>query len=180
MKLKARISKISREWLNDKWHIDFEIASGNLEELNDLLNRDLKLELKRYRKPRSTDANALLWACINDIAMETFEKPWNTYLRILKDYGKFTYICVPPKAVEAVKKQWRETEEVGHIKINGRDAVQLLCFYGSSTYDSAEFSKLINSVIEEMKELGLAAPLDKDVQNIIEDMRANEDGKKTD
>ena len=54
-----------------------------------------------------------------------------------------------------MKKQWRESEEVGEIDVNGEKAVQMLCYYGSSTYDTREMSVLIDGVVSECKELDI-------------------------
>ena len=93
---------------------------------------------------------------------------------MLKRYGQYTYICVKPKAVEAIKKQWRECEEIGHITIDGQDSVQMLCYFGSSTYNSKEFSILLDGVISEMKEMGLETPADRELKRAIEQMEARE------
>ena len=74
---------------------------------------------------------------------------------MLRRYGQFTYIVVKPRAVDGVKKQWRESEEVGEIDVNGEKAVQMLCYYGSSTYDTREMSVLIDGVVSECKELDI-------------------------
>ena len=74
-----------------------------------------------------------------------------------------------PQAVEAVKKQWRETQEVGEISINGTTAVQLLCYYGSSTYNTKEFSRLIDGTMEEMKQLGLQTPADEQIERSLKE-----------
>ena len=87
---------------------------------------------------------------------------------MLRQYGKFTYIVVKPDAVEAVKKQWRETEVVGDYEVNGQKAVQMLCFYGSSTYDSKEMSTLIDGVLTTMDELGLQRPATGDIRRALE------------
>ena len=81
----------------------------------------------------------------------------------------YTYICVKPNVVEAVKAQWRECEEIGTININGQEAVQLLCYFGSSTYDSKEMSVLIDGVISEMEEMGLETPESREVKRAIEE-----------
>jgi len=91
------------------------------------------------------------------------------YLSLLKDYGQFTYICVHPQAVEAVKKQWREVEELGEISINGTKAVQLLCYYGSSTYTTAEFSRLLDGTMEEMRQIGLTPPADEQIERSLKE-----------
>lgn len=76
-----------------------------------------------------------------------------------------------------VKRQWREVEEIGDIKINGRDAIQLLCYYGSSTYNTQQFSALLDGVISEMKELGLQTPTSEEMRRSLEELEKRENGK---
>ena len=94
---------------------------------------------------------------------------WQVYLTMLKRYGKFTYIVVKEKAVEAVKNQWRECEVIGEVTVNGKKAVQMLCYFGSSTLDSKEFSVLLDGVISAMKEMGLETPMQSDLKRVIEE-----------
>ena len=129
-------------------------------------------ELKEHKNKRSLDANGLLWACLQEIAQAVKSDKWAIYLQMLKRYGKFDYVIVKKKAVEAMKKQWRELEEVGEINVNGQPAVQLLCYYGSSTYDTKEFSVLLDGVISEMKEIGLNPPPDKQTKELLEKWKA--------
>ena len=124
-------------------------------------------DLKEHKERRSLDANGLLWACLSDIAKALHNDKWNIYLIMLKRYGKYSYVLVDPKAVESMKAQWREIEEVGDVDVNGRKAVQLLCYYGSSTYNTKEFSDLLNGVISEMDEMGLKLPPDKQTQELL-------------
>lgn len=132
-----------------------------------LKDNELDISINKQRKKKSSDANKLFWGCMNDIARETGQSNWDTYLQTLRKYGQFTYVCVHPRAVESVKKQWRETEEIGQININGKEAVQLLCYFGISTYDSKEFSKLLDCVVQDMKDLGLHIPTKKEIDAAI-------------
>ena len=140
----------------------------NPEQLNGMTGQLLDVTLEKHRKRRSLNANALLWKCIGDIAHDRRADKWDIYLLMLKRYGQYTYVCVKPKAVQMLKRQWRECEEIGSIDINGETAVQLLCYYGSSTYDTAEFSTLLDGTISEMKELGLDPPLPEEVRQSLE------------
>lgn len=146
------------------------VVDGNVTaDVADLMEcESLDIKVVKHRKKRSLDANALLWACLGDIASALRADKWDIYLKMLKRYGKYTYICVKPKVVEAVKAQWRECEEIGKININGAEAVQLLCYFGSSTYDTKEFSALLDGVISEMKEIGLAPPPSKHIKEALE------------
>lgn len=151
-----------------KWLLTFETV-----ELPDIFDKtrdkDLNLEIKQHRNHRSKDANALLWECIGRLAMALRADKWDIYLLMLKRYGQYTYIVVPPNAVDMVARQWRECEVIGDININGRDGVQMLCYYGSSTYDTKQFSVLLDGVISEMKEIGLTAPTSEDMRRSIEE-----------
>jgi hypothetical protein len=115
----------------------------------------LKITVQQFREKRSLDANAYLWVMLQKMAEPLLSDKWSMYLQMLKKYGQFTYIVVKSAAVEAVKKQWRECEEIGEIDVNGTKAVQMLCYYGSSTYDTKEMAVLIDGVVSECQELGI-------------------------
>lgn len=157
--------------------VKFEIqanmnARSGIDELSkcDLLD----IEIKKHRERRSLDANALLWACLGEIAAALRADKWDIYLQMLRRYGKYTYIVVKKSVVDKVKEQWRECEVVGEITVNGQKAVQMLCYFGSSTYDTKEFSVLLDGVISEMQEMGLETPADRDVRESLEGLEKRE------
>jgi hypothetical protein len=67
-----------------------------------------------------------------------------------------------------VRAQWRECEVIGEVNINGQKAVQMLCYFGSSTYDTKEFGRLLDGVISEMQEMGLETPASEDMRRALE------------
>mgnify|MGYP002513475676 CR=1 FL=1 len=166
----GRLTNISTDWQTGRFHLTFEVneksIASQLDEVKDI--EKLSIKAVKYREKRSLDANRLLWLCIGRIAAELKEEPWNVYLMMLKRYGKFTYIVVKENAVDAVKAQWRETEVVGEITVNGQKAIQMLCYFGSSTYDTKTFSNLLEGVISELKEMGLETPLSEEVKAVME------------
>ena len=169
MKFTGKVLSVSKDWQTGKYQITFTVNEESaLPEIDKLQEKKLSITAKIFRNHRSLDANGLLWHCIGQIASEMRLDKWDVYLLMLKRYGKYTYICVKPAVVEAVKLQWRECEEVGTVNINGQEAVQLLCYFGSSTYDSKEFSVLLDGVIEEMKAIGLQPPLTGDIRRALE------------
>lgn len=169
MKFTGKFLSVSKDWQTEKYQITFTVNEESaLPEIDKLQEKKLSITAKIWRKHRSLDANGLLWHCIGQIASEMRLDKWDVYLLMLKRYGKYTYICVKPAVVEAVKLQWRECEEIGKVNINGQEAVQLLCYFGSSTYDSKEFSVLLDGVIEEMKAIGLQPPLTGDIRRAME------------
>lgn len=153
---------------------------GNAEELVRWLfsqDREKVFEIREYKEKRSNNANRLMWECLGDLAVAMKTKKWDVYLLMLKRYGKFTYICVKPSVVDAVKKQWRECEEIGEIEINGQKAIQLLCYFGSSTMNTKEFSTLLDGIISEMKECELPTPMDRDIERAIKQFEKSHGAK---
>jgi hypothetical protein len=170
MECTGTIKDISRDWITNQLNISLSINEKNaISEIDKLKDDKLSIKITKYRKKRSLDANGLLWVCLGQIAEVLRTDKWEVYLQMLKRYGKFTYICVKPNVVDAVKAQWRECEIVGEIEVNGKKAIQMLCYFGSSTYNTQEFSVLLDGVISEMREMGLVTPLSEDMKRALEE-----------
>ena len=152
----------------DAGYVTLSIPKEEINRLAEMEGKELDATIKIHRESRSKDANAMMWACIGQIANALNTDKWEIYLKMLKRYGQFTHICVKPIAVDAIKRQWRECEIVGEVEINGKKAVQMLCYYGSSTYDSKEFSVLLDGIVGEMKEMGLQIPPNEEMQAALE------------
>jgi len=152
--------KIQTEDFKQSLAIDLETNIDNqnmreLEKAQELLSLGKKVEItiKEYKKKRSLDANGMLWVILQAIAEKLGTTKDLVYLEMLDRYGVFTHIVVKPEVVEKVKKEWKITRELGEVVVNGKMGIQLQCYFGSSTYDSKEFSKLLEGVIYEAKEL---------------------------
>lgn len=160
---------ITQDWQTGKAQAVFTINEPSAIEHVAALIGEGKLNVKavKFRSKRSLDANGLLWVCLGQIAEVLRTDKWNVYLQMLKRYGKYTYICVKPNVVDAVKAQWRECEVVGETTINGKEAVQMLCYFGSSTYNTKEFSVLLDGVISEMREMGLQTPASQEMERAL-------------
>ena len=165
----GKLVNVAKNLFTGKWNVTFEIEGNPPEALNKIAQLgNVTIQVKKERKKRSLDANALLWVCLGQIAVAIGSDKWTVYLQMLKRYGKYTYICVKPSVVEAVKAQWRECEEIGEVNINGQQAIQMLCYFGSSTYDTKEFSVLLDGVISEMKEMGLQTPNTSEMRRALD------------
>jgi hypothetical protein len=169
MKIRGFLKDVSRNFMTGEWNVTFACREMDISSQVEAIQgiKDLDITAEKHKKKRSLDANGLLWSCLGEIAAALRADKWDIYLQMLKRYGKFTYICVKPNVVDAVKAQWRECEVVGEVNINGQKAVQLLCYFGSSTYDTQEFSVLLDGVISEMKEIGLQPPPTQDMRRAL-------------
>ena len=164
MRTTGRVSKLRKDGGRFIVELELDHPQG-LDGLTDCL---LDISIEKHRQRRSLNANALLWQCIGELAATMRADKWDIYLLMLKRYGRYTYVCIRPQALEMLKRQWRETEVIGEIDINGQKATQVLCYYGSSTYDTKDFSVLLDGVISEMKELGIPTPMPMEVKKSLE------------
>lgn len=145
-----------------------ELTEGNAQDIETLTDKDLSIDLKRFRKSRSLNANAMLWACLGEIAAVMNTNKWDLYLQALKNYGQYTMIEIEPNALEKFRSMYRECEDVGGHVVNGKEMRQVLCYYGSSTYNTEEFSALLNGVIEDMKNAGIPTPTSEEMKRALE------------
>lgn len=177
METTGKLTAVTRDIITGKLSVTFQIDTEPVDELNRIAAiESLDIKADKHRKKRSLDANGTLWLCLGKMAEKLRTDKWELYLKMLRQYGQYTYICVKPNVVDAVKEQWRECEVIGEIDINGAQAVQMLCYFGSSTYDSKQFSVLLDGVIYEMKELGLEPPTPAELRRVIEQWEKQKSG----
>lgn len=172
MRIKGKVNAITRDYSSGKWNITIEMDEGHINEIENYRDKDLSIDIKKYSDKRTNRANRYMWECINQLAAandQAPEEPWDVYLRMLKKYGVKKYGIFKPEAVEAVKKQWRETIDLGEIDVNGQPARQLMLCFGSSTYTKEEFSRLIGGILNEMLAEGLDIPPTEETIRMLEE-----------
>lgn len=179
MKTRGRLQRIELPFRAKRPVVTFEVEADP-EDVEKYQDMDLDISFSKHRNRRSLDANALLWACLGEMASALRTDNWTMYLYELERYGKFTHILVKPEALESLKSQWRETKVVGETEVldpatNGyQTMIQVVCFFGSSTYNSSEFSRLLDGVTSDMKDLHLTPPPSQDMRRLIEEMEKKE------
>ena len=168
MKLKA--SKIRVQY-NEQMESEIILTTkdyikNEIEELkNVILNgKELTVEIKQYRHKRSIDSNAYMWLLLNKMASILNTTKDEVYLQELSRYGIYTHVVVKENVVARVKAEWRTVIELGKVNINGKEGIQLQCYFGSSTYNSKEMSTLINGVVQDAKELGINTVTNKELE----------------
>lgn len=117
--------------------------------------KKLDIEITVHREKRSLNANAALWMLLGKMAGVLNTNKDDLYLLMLERYGVYTHVIVKPAVVAKVKEQWRTVRELGEVTVNGQTGIQLQCYFGSHTYNSLEFSRLLDGVISEAKDIGI-------------------------
>jgi len=128
--------------------------------------KELAVEIKQHRIKRSLDANAYFWVMVSRLAEVLHTTKDELYLIMLDRYGVFTHIIVKPHIVEKVKQEWRTVRELGEVTVNGQTGIQLQCFFGSSTFDTKEMSRLIDGLVSECKEHGIDTMTEEQIADL--------------
>ena len=128
-------------------------------------------DLKLSSKKRSLDANGMAWAILHDIAGAVRLPPNEVYREAIRNVGGISEVLMIKK--EAVD-QFTESFIRGHI---GRqveahpnanpDYVTLIVTYGSSDYNTAQMSRLIDVLKEDAHALGLTLPEDEKIESLL-------------
>lgn len=174
MKTQGRLTGIQVPFRSEKAVISFEVTAdpADVERYKD---KELDITIVRHSKKRGLAANAMLWACLGEIASAARTDNWSAYLYMLERYGKYSTVLIKAEALPDLRRVWRETRVVGEREDG---MVEVLCFYGSSTYTTEEFSRLLDGVVSDMKELGLTPPPSREMQAALEELRRQEEAQR--
>ena len=171
MRFTGKVVSINQSWETGASTVTLSINEpAALNALEKFRNEDkvVLADIDTYRNRRGRDANACLWWCLGKIAKALTADTWEVYLKMLRRYGVYTTVTTSVDALEALQTKWRESDIVGSRVINNRLYVDVNLYFGSSTYNTKEFSELLNGVISEMNEMGLETPLPEEVRDSLE------------
>lgn len=153
MKTIGKLLDINYNYITQKPRITFEVENlGDIEELREV--DKLSIEAKKYRKKRSLDANAYCWVLIGKLAEKTGESPIDIYRNNIINVGSYEVIPIKDEAVEKFCEAWH-SNGLGWLtttmksKLNGYTNV--VAYYGSSTFNTKEMAKLIDSIVQDCK-----------------------------
>ena len=127
----------------------------------------LDVKITKHREKRSLNANSYFWVLVHAIAEKLQTSADEIYLQMLERYGVGVPIIVKPEAVDRVKEEWRTVREIGGGRIGETEAVQLYCYFGSSTYNTKEMSNLIEGVVSECRELDIETKTPQEIKDML-------------
>lgn len=123
-------------------------------------------EIKEHRQKRSLDANAYAWVLMDKLAEATKIPKAEIYREAVRNIGgNAETVCVKKKAADKLRSAWGGNglgwcSEETPSKLEG--CTNVILYYGSSTYDVAQMSRLIDNLVSDCKALGIETlPPDK-------------------
>lgn len=112
--------------------------------------------ISREKKKRSLDSNSYCWVLIEKIAQAIHSTREEVYRKAIKEVGRYDDVAVIDKAANGFCEGWSNNgigwfTETFDSTLKGCKKVR--CYYGSSTYDTKEMSRLIDYIVDEAKGL---------------------------
>jgi len=170
------ITDINIDFKTHKAKISLLLDTKQLDIVEELKNENkLNVELKKYRKIRSLDANSYFWKMLSELCelaeIDTVEE----YKRRVKELGIFKQFRIQTEDVKTFEKVWTDrgiawfceiadTEYLGNIEFKIINA-----YYGSSSFNSKQMSRLIDGVVQDCKIYGIETKPQQEIDSLLKE-----------
>lgn len=138
----------------------------------DELQPDKQYVAQIKRKGRSLDANAYAWVLLDKLAAHYGIPRNDVYREEIKTIGGVSdVLCIVSKAADKFCRKW-ESKGTGWMaeqepsKIPG--CVKVTVWYGSSTYDVEQMSRLIDQIVSDCREAGIETMTGRELSLLTE------------
>lgn len=174
MELTGKINALNIDFLTGKTLLTLEVnekeaAKQGFDELHEA--EKLSIEIKKYRKKRSLDANAYAWVLMDKLAAKTGVTKTEIYRSYIKEIGgNSDIVCVKNAALEKLCDGWQHNgigwqTDTMPSKLDG--CTNVILYYGSSTYDTAQMKRLIDNIVQDCKEQGIETATPAEIADML-------------
>lgn len=142
-----------------------------LELLSEIKDKIYSCMVKEDRGKRSLDSNAYYWVLMGKLSEKLQIPPTQIYRQHIQDIGgNFDVIPLKDEAVDRFVSVWTNNGIGWVVGILGKSKhdgyTNVVAYYGSSTYDSAQMSRLINNMVEDCAENGIDTMTPSEIEKL--------------
>lgn len=129
----------------------------------------LNEEIEVKRKKRSKNSNSYFWELLQQLCLEMNLDVIQEYKKRVKELGIFKQWELDTINVPTFEKLWQDrgiawfTEKVEEI---GNKTI-INAYYGSSSYNSKQMSKLIDNLVQDCKQIGIPTLDEIEIEELI-------------
>lgn len=136
-------------------------------------DKEYELTISKVTKKRSNDANRYFWELVGKLSEKINVSPEDIYRTYIKDIGgNYEVMPIKDEAVETWQSIWKQRgigwqcDVIGESKLRGYTNV--ICYYGSSTYNTKQMSRLIDLCIQDCKTQGIETATPAELSLMLE------------
>lgn len=137
-------------------------------------------EVKEVKRRRSLDSNAYAWVLIGKLQDKLHIPKEDIYKSLIKEIGSYEVIPAKNEAVERFRQAWSKNglgwiTETTKSKLEG--FTNIIAYYGSSSYNTAEMLRLINLIVQECKQQDIETMTQNELKSLLESWDKHEQKK---
>lgn len=129
------------------------------------------VSIEPHKRKRSLDANSYYWTLAGKLSSKMGMPNIEIYRQHILDIGdNYEILPIKNEAVEKFTSAWSKngigwlTNIIGKSKLDGY--TNIMAYYGSSTYDSSQMSRLVDLIIQDCKEQGIETLTPNEVEKL--------------
>lgn len=128
-------------------------------------------EIKLTRKKRSLDANAYCFAILDKLSEALRIPKEELYRRYIKEIGGVSEVyCGKTEAIKRLSQEWVNKglgwqAEMFPSKLEG--CTNVILYYGSSVYDTAQMSRLIDAIVQDCQSIGIETKPKEEIESLL-------------
>ena len=175
MEATGTLEEISIDYKTNKLKISFLINDkSNLSTIEELKGLKLKITAKRQINKRSLNANNYFWKLLQELCelveIDTIEE----YKRRVKELGIIRRFKIEKENVKTFEKIWTSQGvawfcEIADTEIIGNTEFKIInAYYGSSSFNSKQMSRLINDLVEDCKIYRIETKTPIEIKSLLE------------
>ena len=170
MNVTGELIDLSLDFKSRKPKITLSLDNTDMELLEQFKGLKLNIEISKWYKKRSLDANGYAWALMGELQKVTDIPKELIYKDLIRYVGDYEVLPVKNEAVEKFCNAWQKNglgwiTETTKSKLEGYTNV--IAYYGSSTYDTKSMKRLIDLIKQACQEQGIQTMTDDEINSLL-------------
>lgn len=156
LSLKCKLENIVRNIDGTLTYYFRDIERRNkLDVFDEYIDKELRVDIDKWREKRSLDANAYSWVLQDQIAKKMGLSIDEVHDKMVLEYGVLETYSIMKEAWESAKRLFDYYKVLGESETNGKTFIHIRAGIGTHNYDSKEMSVFLDGVVQEAKQLGI-------------------------
>lgn len=170
------IEDIAIDYKTNKAKISLLLDTKHLDIVEELKKENkLNIEVKKYRKKRSLNANSYFWQLLQELCelveLDTVEE----YKRRVKELGIFRQFKIETENIKTFEKMWTSQGiawfcEIADTTYIGDTELKIInAYYGSSSFNSKQMTRLIDGVVQDCKVYNIETKPQEEINSLLKE-----------
>lgn len=171
--MKGDLIRLSVNPGNRRQIVTIELDGDFREAFDSLHGKPVDVTVKPYRRKRSLDANAYAWKLMDMLAAAMGTTKEAVYREAIRQIGGVSEtVCVKAEAADMLCEGWTHNGlgwQCERVPSKLKGCINVILYYGSSSYDTAQMSRLIDQLIQDCHELEIETKSPEELESLLND-----------